>query len=440
MLVLLLAACETDWSVRCVAAAPPEDPSDPPDWGTLHLRNVLILSTDTTRRDAMGRYNGDAEATPFFDLLADEGMALDRHASCSAWTLPAVACAESGRPTEDMGWIPRIEASLDDIGGVPDDVTLLAGTLEAEGWQTRLVSANSYLGDEFGTARGYDELHVKDGLAAEGVTEAALAELADVDPTRPWLLHAHYNDAHAVYDPPAAYLGAEPELPWDLSTASGLGDATSAWERLSSDDKAELYDAVTDRYRGEVRYVDDQARALFVALNDAGWLHDTLVVVWSDHGEQFWEHGGRGHASSLHGEQNDAIALFWAEGLGHSAWTDPTTHADLAPTVLAAVGVPVPEEMTGTPVGFAAPDRVRMSVLWPKDGPLLQAADDGHVKLLYNWGGRFSMYRRDDDPCEQDDVYDGADPDALRLWHAIEGTIPTLSAIVGADPVSGTHN
>ena len=105
-------------------------------------------------------------------------------------------------------------------------------------------------------------------------------------------------------------------------------------------------------------------------------LEDALVVVFSDHGEQFFEHGALEHNNSLHAQETQALAVFWADNLVPVAVSTPTAHPDLAPTSLEALGVAAGSEMTGQPAGTADPGRPIFSTRF-REGDILQAAGIG---------------------------------------------------------------
>ncbi|MFZ5481286.1 MAG: sulfatase [Myxococcota bacterium] len=450
---VLLAACATDAVVSSEPpAVEPTETGHGPDTGepaapgpALRFqgerpRNVLVISIDTLARDVVGRYGG-GDATPFLDGLAEEGFVLDEHASCSAWTLPGVICAITGSDPLDLGLVPHVGSDASQVAGLPPDTPTLATHLQDEGLQTALVSANGYLGSFVNTSTGYAEY--VDVLAARGdAVTAEVLQLIDaprLDPGQPWLLHVHYLDPHAPYDPPAEYLAgfeAFGEFPWDLTTDEGLYEAGLAWGSLPEDEQARVRAAVEFLYARQVRWLDDQVAALWAALDERNMLDDTLVLVWSDHGEQRWQHGSRGHGGSLYVEENGAIAFFWAKSLIPGRWDELTTHKDLAPTVLEALGDDVPDEMTGAVVGTASPDRPVFATVWPMgDAPPIQYVRVGNDELLYEWSGRKRVYDLAADPEEQAATYDATDPVVLALWsellprvEAVEALFPELTA------------
>lgn len=314
-------------------------------------RRVLMLSVDTLRTDRVGRYGGSG-LTPFLDGLLEQSVALDAHVSCSNWTLPSATCALTGRTVIELGAFPFDKE-------VPD-VDALATILSAAGYRTGLVSGNAYVGPEHATGDDYDEATL---FAFADRADVLLGEaelmLDRLDASGlPWLAHVHLTDPHAPYDPPVeVFTPTLDRLGLDARSWSGVDTVERIVPTLPPADRAGVERELRALYDAEVRSLDDQLAAFFATADARGWLDDTLVVVWSDHGEQFWEHGAFRHGNQLFDEESAAIAAFWAKDLQPVAWGARTGHLDLLPTVLVAIGLPVPPDLTGAPVGFASPDR-----------------------------------------------------------------------------------
>ena len=347
--------------------------------------NLLMLSIDTLRKDHVGRY-GDRGLTPFMDQLMAEGVPLDDHRSCSNWTYPSTICVFGGRTNTDMAFVPPLNKAR--RKSLPEGHQQLPVWLRDAGWQTGLASSNSYIGNEYDTAQGYDR--VKGGTYSPGEQMAGMGlELLD-DMERsgdPWYLHVHFRDAHVPYDPPEEYLtGLEEleELPWDLTDRDETYDVMKDWPDLTEEQQALLSAHLNVRYEGTVRYTDDVFRAFLEGLDASGALEDALVVVWSDHGEQFWEHGLHTHAYTMHYAENDALAFFWGKNLKPGVWSEPTTHIDLAPTILEALGQPIPGDVTGEPVGLAREDRVIHTLSDARLG-IMMSIQVSDSKLQYRW-------------------------------------------------------
>lgn len=403
-------------------------------------RNLLVLSIDTLRRDALGAFSG-ADDSPTLDALLAESVLLEQHRSCSSWTYPGAICAMTGTRAEDLGFAASVPDYEDDVITVPEGTQTLASVLLDAGYRTRLVVANGYLGFGTGLATGFEDGWVTSGRAAAAVNEAALAIAAeDLGPEQPWLLHVHYVDPHSPYSPPEEYLTeleTLPEITWDLDSDEGTIAATNAWGTLSTEEQENLLAHLRVRYEGEVRYLDDRLAELLGGLDALGLLDDTLIMVWTDHGEQLFEHGGRGHAASLFGEETDGVAAFWSRDLAQASWSGLTLNEDLPLTALTLLGLEAPEQMTGLLVGTRAPEEPVFASLVPNGRPPSQSVTVGDAKLIYSWTGSKNLYRRDTDPDEQVNLWDEEDPEAVRLWELLLPEVRVLDAVYEGSPAGG---
>lgn len=395
-------------------------------------RNVLMIVLDTLRRDAVGRYGGGD--TPTLDRLLAEGVALDNHRSCSNWTLPSVLCVQSGSYAWELGFPYEVETGPPGI--VPEEVELVSEDLASRGYQASLVSAQPFMSVPAGTAAGFGAVFYNVDYIAEQVVQAGLQRVSAFDPTQPWYLHLHFIDTHALYSPPEAYreaLDALEPIPFDLDSEEGFQDMLVSWNSLDSAEQALILQHLQARYRAELRYFDDELARLLTRLDEVGALEDTLVVFWSDHGEQLYQHGSATHTASMYEEETAAVAFFWSPRLAARAWSGPTTHADLWPTVYAAMGWSGPA-FTGQPVGQRPADDAQ-HILRFRGEDSLQAVVVGDRKLIYAWDGQKELYHLDTDPGETQNLYDAADPEVIALWERLSPEIEKVQTTLGGSPV-----
>lgn len=400
--------------------------------------NVLVLSMDTLTRSGVGRYSG-ADTSPTLDRLMASGVSFDNHRSCSSWTYASVACTMSGAPNEDMGYVPHIiaGAELSDMETMPDSVDLLPEVFAGAGFDTRLFSSNPYLSADFNTAQGYDSSAFTANISASNLTSEVIADTQDLQ--APFLLHAHYIDPHSPFQAPAAYtadaLAALPDVPWDLSTEAGDAQLRAAWLNLTEQEQQDALAHLAVLYDGEIRFMDDQIAVLLADLEQRGLLDGTLVVGWTDHGEQFFEHDALGHGMDLYSEENDAIAFYSGAGIIPVAYPGPTTHIDFGPTLLAAMGLDVPGSMTGRVLMSNSQDVPRYSLNWPKDGAPHSSVEDGDWKLIYTWNGMKELYHRSVDPGEQVEL-STSEPEQLdALWALLKPTVEKQALVLDVVPV-----
>ena len=254
---------------------------------------------------------------------------------------------------------------------------------------------------------------------------------------QPWLMHLHFMDVHAPYDVPDAYLTelkGLPPIPMDLSTFDGLNAVPVMVPLLSPSQAANVLAQLDIQYRAQMRYWDDQLAIAWARWDAAGVLDDSLVVFWSDHGEQLMEHGETDHGNTLHGEENDVMASFWARNIVPGVWADRTSHMDVLPTLLHALELPIPKNVEGVPAGWAV-DRVNIALLGSGSGVFTSTATRGNKRLYYRWNGEKSLYDVEADPEEAVNLYDPKDPDVIDLWGFLAPEVVRASKAYGVSAV-----
>ncbi len=313
--------------------------------------SLLLVSLDTLRPDRLACYGAPRATAPSLDALAARGALLEDVSAPSPWTLPSHASLLTGLYPARHGVSDR-EHSLG------AGCTTLAERLAAAGYRTHAVVNAEHVSARYGLGRGfeaYDQVS-EWGVDAGGarrivnrggeVTARGLAWLEQAQ-DEPFFLFLHYYDAHTDLDPdprwreafagapyPGAPSGRTEELLAARAGARALDARDAAWLR-------DLYDA-------EVRTLDEHLARLFRGLAELGLAESTLVVVTSDHGEEFLEHGSLLHGRTYY-QEVIAIPLLLA-GPGVPAGVrvaEPVGLVDVAPTALALLGQPPPEGLDG---------------------------------------------------------------------------------------------
>lgn len=418
-------------------------------------RNLLMISLDTFRADALTR-RGGVGRVPFLDRIADEGVSLDDHVGCSNWTFHATTCTLKGADPLSWGFVPRLQPTGGIAESVPAGTPFLSTWLGQAGFHTMLVTTNALLSDKYGNGTGYDALVVMPGLGTTEASVAGEAALQTLDDALAagadrWFLHLHLMEPHRPYVPPEEYLtGLDglPPIPWNLASFSGHDEAVwAAVNGLPPDEQAALEAHMRVRYEGELAWLDRQLSDLWETLDDRGLLDDALVVFWTDHGEQLFERGYQAHAFTLHREENDAVLMFWARGLQAATWSRPTWAIDLVPTLLELYGQPLPPEVTGLPLGRAPDDRPRFAFTSGKVG-VMQTVRQGTDKLHFGWSDPAALdpwarkvtgvqrYDLSVDPGETVDRFAVDDPRSLELWELLRPEVERASALLPDTPVA----
>ena len=401
-------------------------------------RNLVWISIDTFRKDHWTRYDPKQRSlTPFLDGLLARGFVADRHRTCSSWTYHGVSCGVSGRYPMESGMLPKLNVSQREPW--PKGSRFIGDYLRDSGFYTVLSSSNIVVSEDLFNTTAYEDLHLTPSGQAETVYflgADTLQETVDAGGVDRWFLHLHFLEPHAAYDAPEQFkVGIEDlePIPWDLSDREGHYDA--AWDAhptLDSNEQDLLEAHLRLEYEAEVRWLDAQLAAAWANLEQRGWLEDTLVVVWTDHGEQFYERGHQSHGFELNVEENDGVLAFWARTLQAGVTTLPTSQIDIVPTTLDLLGLPIPGEVTGERLADVQADRVLHAAVHGRSGMLQSVALEDH-QLIYDWSGSVAFYDNATDPGQLDPSYDPTDPTVQALWALMQ---PRISL---AEPLATEH-
>lgn len=312
---------------------------------------VAIVIVDTLRRDALGCYgNGNAQ-TPVMDTLAAEGTRFESAISASGWTLPSVASILTGT------W-PALHKALGKVSRltpITDDLPVAAEVFSAAGFRTLGFANAAFLSPLLGLDRGFDVFDHEhaynwDIRRAEATVDAALSAL-DKEAGQPVFLLLHLFDAHLDYDPPDGFItpfvGERriPTPPVSMKECQSLRRA----EGEAPPSQADI-DYLRGLYQGEIAYVDRAMGRFVEGLKDLGrWDHTTLVLT-SDHGEEFWDHGGFEHGHTLYDELVRVPLIIRRPGAA-GAMTGVVEHQvrtiDIAPTLFELASIKSPPSFIG---------------------------------------------------------------------------------------------
>lgn len=348
--------------------------------------DLVLIVLDTVGPAHMSVYGYDRPTTPFLERFGQTATRFDRAYSTSTWTLPAHASAFTG--------LSPVRHGADQVSQqLSVETALLAERLAQGGYQTAGFSNNPWVAASRGTARGF--AHFEELFRARGGVPRGVERHATVTSVTHWLrelrqpdvpafLFVNLTEAHYPYAPPwqqarpffasrerwqAALRRVAALNPLNLIRSNYVGS-----EPLTPDDVA----AGRDLYDAEIRYADAIAERIVREVERAS-TRERLVVIASDHGENFGEHGHMGHAFALY-DSTLRIALL-AQGPGFapgSADRRLVEIADLFPTFLAAAGLPVPDDIDGRDLRGAPDPERAISALYAHPVQALEQFPDAH--------------------------------------------------------------
>jgi arylsulfatase A-like enzyme len=406
LLLVLLPACGAS------DAAPPPTP-----------RNVLLISLDTLRADHCGFMGHTRPTTPFLDELAARGVVLANHFSHSNNTLTSHASLLTG--LDPLTHRVEHETGTSERHGLAPGFVTLAEAFQANGWSTAAFTAHkAWLSARFGLDQGFDVMDAE--WRDANAVGAKFLEWYDAHQPQRLFAFLHFFDAHSDVEAWGARLPYESsaELVQRLAgppppgftgrrEVEPLKGCCTDWLRAVHEGHEPLPEAhreyVERLYDAGIAKLDADLRRFFAELEARGLLEDALVVVTSDHGEEFGEHGGM-----LHYGWTDELLhvplVVLATGLAPRRLEHVTRAIDVAPTLAELARLELPPGAfahgqslaatltQGTPVGdgllvLGAPglrlvQGGRYKLVEPQTGPALYDLDAGEDTNLIDRPGR----------------------------------------------------
>lgn len=337
--------------------------------------NVILISLDTLRADHLGCYGYEKNTSPNIDAFAKSAVLFERCMAPASWTTPSHATVFTGLPS-----------SAHRAGGLMHrrlrpSFTTLAEVFRDEGYLTAAYTEGIAMSGELGFDQGFDTYGdgygpgLKPGSAEKTFTKGL--DWLDRHGDHPFFLYLHTYEIHAPYQAPEPFHSrfAEGVPPGVIPEAGGVA-----------------IEKARDAYDAEIAYTDDALGKLFDALQERGLLESSLVVIFSDHGEEFGEHGGITHARTVFQEQLHVPLIVRMPGA-----TPPTGRVsqlvglgDIFATILngADVDHPIPSTshnliplMHGQ-TGAYARDMVTSTLLYRKERKFFVAAQDESRKYI----------------------------------------------------------
>jgi len=324
--------------------------------------NILLFLVDTVRQDHLSCYGYGRKTTPNLDAFLPEAIRFTQLVPQSSWTRPSIASYMTST-------YPAEHGAVDNTDSIREGLPRLAESLKAEGYECHGFVSNLNTLPQWGFADGFARYVDLDSLQwyrtdPSHVVDSAIITMSHAA-GRPWFQFVHSIGAHHPYHPPEAYMDRFQSGPngtlsredvqhlldtcavemQDLYSLLGMrpGDVALRNPANTAEKIAPIVRQVAiDWYDGEIAYNDGQFQRLVDALKQTGQYDNTIIIVVSDHGEEFWEHGGTEHGYTLYEEQlRIPFIVKLPQGeFGGSTVDSIVEGVDLAPTILDLIGAP----------------------------------------------------------------------------------------------------
>ena len=426
--------------------------------GSTSAPNVILITLDTVSARHMGIYGYSRANTPFLSELLHESTFYTRCIAASSLTLTSHASIFTGLYPQSHGAYKEFDRYRT---GRPlsSNIPTLPQFLNTAGYRTMaLVSNRYYLGDDFGTLRGFrfvdwfmptvlvssdrDFLlrnRIRSLLKFEPVPRDFESNTTPAEEMNsrafylldegqrdasPFLLFLNYMDAHTPYLPPAPYSRMYPGLDLGFDTQR----YTEAMLRVNMENQpldAGSRNHLVSQYDGGIAYLDEKVGELVAHLKATRQFDRTMIIITADHGESFGDRNILGHDTSVYEDQVHVPLIIKYPGQTHAERVETlVSHVDLMPTVLAVLGLRPSAETQGMDLRRIAgtADRAVVAEMHGSigyDAPRFQQIEwalySGSHKMIYSNHGMRELYDLAADPEERHNLYRQEDPRTAEL-------------------------
>ncbi len=329
-------------------------------------RGVILVQMDTLRRDHLDAYGHQRPTAPHLERLAAEGVLFRNAFAQAPWT-------KVSTPSILTSLYPSTHGVREFSDRLPASATTVAEAFRDAGYATLSLSSVSFTGQYTNLHQGFEELHEAGSLANRGGPLSAKTAREQVDRLLDWIerrdggpffAFLHVFDPHFPYEPYAPYdtLWVSPDTRTEHvrqrdEASQRITDEFMKVRQLPSRDEVAAsgfdpgaYVAVEAAwYDASIRAMDAEIGRLVERLRAAGLGEEVLLVLTSDHGTEFYEHGGMWHGHSLYGELTDVpLIVHWPRRVAAGRTIDEVVQTiDVMPTLLELAGLPRPAALQG---------------------------------------------------------------------------------------------
>ncbi len=400
-------------------------------------KHVLLIGVDTLRFDVLSIYGGRDELTPNIQRLVGTGTVFTNNHGQAPFTGPSFGSMLTGK--YPSGIAPTISTVH-----IPPYATTVAERLRDRAWATSMVCGNPYLGSErSGFTEGMESVWYRNH-ATPDVTVDRTIEMIELNHSRDIFMFIHIMDPHFPYDPPLDLIDSLCDRRYRGRYRTEFNDMAE-WNFLTEAPPDYEVTRVKELYDAEVADMDRAIGRLFEYLETNELLENTLVILASDHGEEFFEHSQYGHGQSLYEEMIKLPLVVWGEGFPGGTTIDTTvSNIDIVPTILDYLGEPIPDDLPGIPLQDIASGEFSEDRMIFGEGNLRRGY---HTKFVIDWPykcitdyftGETMLFNLEEDPGEMNDL--SRENPELTGKMSMEGTLrmPPLATMfvvfIAGDP------
>lgn len=288
--------------------------------------NIVLVSIDTLRADHLSCYGYGRNTSPCIDEFSQRCVLFTDAFSTSSWTVPAHASLFTGMYASRLGLVQSPQP-----GTLPEEIKTLAEILNQVGYDTAGFHGGGYVSANFGFNRGFS-IYKSNGSRFENNLRDCFGWL-ERHRKAPFFLFLHGFNCHVPFNPPRKFDIYSKGM---RSTYNTNRKSIYAWETLKNKEDLEF---IIAKYDGEIKYTDFLIKKIIKKLERSRLIEKTIIIITSDHGEEFMEHGQLGHIRTLYEELIHIPLLMYIPFIDSGRKIDNVVSlADIPMTVLEILG------------------------------------------------------------------------------------------------------
>ena len=312
------------------------------------MKNVILLTIDALRKDVLGCYGNKDGLTPFIDSLQDKCIKFTNAQSTGPYTQASFPGILTSSCYLEYGRQKKCSPKR----------TLISEVLKKSGITTAAFHSNPYLCGYFGWNRGWDIFYdsmqdeVSDKIPyikGNGINDKVnqwLSSYVKNDNYCPFFLWTHYMDIHEPYIPAREYLNkVDPSINLSEDEMLNLFKEVILERDISNQKIVKLLKKL---YDAGVCETDNYIKEFFSILEKYNVLKNTVVIITTDHGDEFGEHNGLSHDGKMYSELiNSPLIIYFNDRTQGEACDNLVSNIDISPTILYLFGLEIFEKFRG---------------------------------------------------------------------------------------------
>ena len=395
--------------------------------------NIVLITIDTLRADHLSCYGYERETSPHIDKIAEKGFIFNNAIAPSSWTSPSMVSLFTSVYPMNHGVVNGFvqDKKIVNQEVFSEQLVTLTEVLQSRGYTTFGVASNLHLCEEFGFARGFDYFKCLSFHPAPSINKTLDSWEQKIKQADKFFLWLHYFDPHHYFRPRAPWITKYTSIELTQKLKLYRKPMKELWSLipLFQEDPQTLSNLIA-LYDSEINFVDSHIEEV---IKKYDFDKDVLLVITSDHGEAFLDHGMIDHGQCLYGETVNVPLIVKLPHQQKGETVDqPVSLLDVMPTILTMLDIPSPEQILGEPLltqdgqVSVLPDRFlyselekgnrNLKAIFSKEWKYIHNCKET-VEKLYDWvkyilqdegrskfsykGHAEGLYNRKQDPQEQ---------------------------------------